>query len=281
MNDITLHPATAKQLERIAKNPPQALIINGKKGIGTTDVALFIAAKLTAVIQTITPKKRIGTQPVEDYDNGAIIIDDIRDLYEQTRSKLTEPRVFIFDFGDRTMTHGAQNAFLKLLEEPQPKIHFILATHHPDALLPTILSRCQRIDLRPITTEQTSRLLDQLAVTDSTKRARIEFIATGLPAELRRLAADQAYYEQRVETVQHARAIIEGTPYARLLIIRKYKDQRPQALQLIDDVLLQLQRSLTRSYDKRLIDQIDALVAAYEKIKANGNIQLQLTSVLL
>jgi len=39
----------------------------------------------------------------------------------------------------------AQNAFLKILEEPKGNVFFILATQHPDRLLPTVLSRCSRV----------------------------------------------------------------------------------------------------------------------------------------
>lgn len=42
---------------------------------------------------------------------------------------------------------AAANAFLKLLEEPQPKTLFLLLTDQPDAILPTIVSRTQRVDL--------------------------------------------------------------------------------------------------------------------------------------
>ena len=63
------------------------------------------------------------------------------------------------------------------------------------------------------------------------------FIASGLPAEVTRLATDETYYSQRVQTVQDAKSALEGTSYRKLLIARKYKDQRPLALQLVDDML--------------------------------------------
>ena len=43
---------------------------------------------------------------------------------------------------------NAANALLKSLEEPPPATHFLLVAHRPQQLLPTIMSRCQRIGLR-------------------------------------------------------------------------------------------------------------------------------------
>lgn len=45
------------------------------------------------------------------------------------------------------ITREAANAFLKILEEPPPRTMFLLLTDEPDSILPTIISRCQRIDL--------------------------------------------------------------------------------------------------------------------------------------
>ncbi len=56
-------------------------------------------------------------------------------------------KVGVITGADRMQTEAA-NAFLKSLEEPTPKTLFFLLTDRPDALLPTIISRCQRIDLK-------------------------------------------------------------------------------------------------------------------------------------
>lgn len=276
-----LHETTKTRLASLMKNPPQALVLAGPRGVGVESAAYHVATSLTSQPEMIVPKKRSGSHFVEDREAGSIIIEDIRALYGQTRSKLTKPRVFILDFGDRTMTHGAQNAFLKLLEEPQPNIHFILATHHPEFLLPTIASRCQRVNIRPITKVQSLQLIDELGISDPTKKARIQYIAEGLPAEITHLAADDTYYEQRVTAIQDAKAVLEGTSYQRMILIKKYKDQRPRALELIDDILFQLKKSLGNTQDERIVTQINTLVGAYDKIRQNGNIQLQLTRVLL
>lgn len=261
---------------------PHALIINGKKGSGVSDVALELAERIGSVLAVIRPKKRQPSGSFKvDYDNGAIIIDDIRELYEHTRSKFTSPQVVLFDFGDRAMTPQAQNAFLKLLEEPQAQIHFILASHYIDKLLPTVISRCQRLHIRPITSRQSAELLGSLSINDPVRRARILYIADGLPAEMQHLANDDEYYEQRVTTVQDAKALLEGDAYIRIKVIHAYKEKRSAALQLIDDTIHQLHLAVKKSYQTSAAQQIDVLIQASDRIVGNGNIQLQLAKALL
>jgi DNA polymerase III subunit delta' len=271
------------QIEQVIQDLPQALIIAGPRGSGTASVARYIARAVGSPKLVITPKKKLqgGTKSVEDIENGSIIIDDIRQLYEQMRSKFSSPQVVVIDFADRTMTTQAQNAFLKLLEEPQPNVHFILATHRPELLLPTITSRSQRIDLTPISKMQTEQLVESLGITDATRRARILFVANGLPAEVCRLAQDDDYYEARVKIVQDAKALLGGSAYQKMLLIHTYKDQRVKSTELINDMIMQLKLAFIHSPDQRIITQIDSLIDTYDRIIANGNIQLQLARVLL
>jgi len=58
-------------------------------------------------------------------------------------------KVFIFDRAEM-LSHEAANSLLKTLEEPPPNILIILLTAKESALLPTIASRCQRVELRPL-----------------------------------------------------------------------------------------------------------------------------------
>ncbi|OGL21964.1 hypothetical protein A2707_01270 [Candidatus Saccharibacteria bacterium RIFCSPHIGHO2_01_FULL_45_15] len=283
MDQLVIHPISADIMKKVAANMPGALLIAGEKGVGVASIARGLAADLHIQPRIITPKKRLqaGAKLIEDYETGSIVIEDIRALYDQTRVKFDQPQLFIVDFGNRSMTHQAQNAFLKLLEEPQDNIYFILATHTADDLLPTIRSRCQRVDIRRCTSEQSKALLASWKLPDATRMARIAFIADGKPAEMYRLAHDDTYYAARVQTVQDAKAILGGTAIQKMHTIHKYKDQRPGALQLIDDLTMQLERALQASFQPNILQQIDLLIEAHRRITANGNIQLQLARVLI
>ena len=79
-------------------------------------------------------------------DSGAIKIDQARDVIDRAMYRPFEGRrrVTIIDDAD-AMAGGAQNALLKTLEEPPSSSIFILVTSRPDALLPTVRSRCSQI----------------------------------------------------------------------------------------------------------------------------------------
>jgi len=179
------------------------------------------------------------------------------------------------------MTHQAQNAFLKLLEEPGRGTNFILISNSASKLLSTILSRVETLDIRPITTKQSDQLLDLLAVTDKVKRSQLLFMADGKPAELTRLASDEIYFDKRSITVRDARELLRGSLYQKLLIAQRYKDDRASALALLLDVANILKRSVTDHPQTDTINYIDTVLGAYQQIEANGNIRLCLARMVI
>jgi DNA polymerase-3 subunit delta' len=86
---------------------------------------------------------------IEPGDSGSIRIDPIRDAIDRSTYRPFEGRrrVVIIDEAD-ALVPQAQNALLKTLEEPPSASIFILVTSRPDALLPTVLSRCPRLRFR-------------------------------------------------------------------------------------------------------------------------------------
>lgn len=112
-------------------------------------------------------------------DNGAIKIDQIRDAVDRAGYRPFEGRrrVVIVDDAD-AMAPPAQNALLKTLEEPPPSSVFVLVTPRPDALLPTVGSRCIRLmfagggrhEVDEDSREAAHRVLTQAATGDAARR---------------------------------------------------------------------------------------------------------------
>jgi DNA polymerase-3 subunit delta' len=63
-----------------------------------------------------------------DIEKGVISVEIMRRLYDETRTKTEGERIIIIDYAER-MTTQAQNAFLKLLEEPGDDVYFILVSN--------------------------------------------------------------------------------------------------------------------------------------------------------
>lgn len=248
-----------------------ALLLSGAEGVGLMTIARHYADMSGAIVSLVLPEK----DEKIDLEKGTIAIASVRRLYEQTRTVEPKGRIIIIDYVERMAT-AAQNAFLKLLEEPIEGTRFILLSHQPQQLLPTIHSRVQHIVLRPITEEASGALLDELSVTDATKRTQLLFIAEGLPAILTRLAQDEGLFKARAETVKDARTFVTGTPYERLLVAKKYKDTRPGALLLVEDALRMLQRTLEAKSDTNALHMLTRLEGVHKRLTEQGNIRLQL-----
>lgn len=281
MDNLLLHPRTKRIVDLTISHLPHGLIIDGPSGTGVSTVAQAIARQLGSQPFIILPKKKIKNELTIDMDSGSIIIDDIRDLYQQTRAKQPGKHVYIIDTGERTMTHGAQNAFLKLLEEPRQDVHFIIATHQFDQLLPTIISRSQRLSLLPITADQTAAFIDTFSITDDAKRTRLAFVGRGRPALIKRLIDNDTLYESRVDIMRDAKTMISGSPYDKLQIVQKYRDNRPDSITLIDDINYQLHTALRTQPSKQITQQMAHHLETRQRIIAGGNIRLQLAADVL
>lgn len=276
MPSVYIHPHTQQHLDLITRDLPQSMVFTGPDGIGLLSIVSYVA-KLT------------GTKPIYvlpekddkvDIDKGVITVDVIRRLYVMTKTIETNKRLIVIDYAER-MGVQAQNAFLKLLEEPGVNTHFILLTHTVSRLLPTIRSRVQITEVNPITLAQSEQLLDELQVTNAQKRAQLLFIAVGLPAKLTVLANDEKLFDQRAQIIRDARTYLQGTMYDRLKLSLQYKDDRAGALILLLDAMKLLQGSLKTGKNPEQVKKISILLRAHERIEANGNVRLQLASVML
>lgn len=273
--DLQLHPVTKRQLEVTATDLPQSLLLSGKSGVGLHTIALFLAGKELAA--TIQPKNAKGDV---DPKSGTISVEAIRQLYDQTRTKHRTRRIIIIDEAQR-MSRGAQAAFLKLLEEPNAATHFILTSHQPSILLPTIRSRVQQLAVQPLTPTQTEAFILAQNITDERKKTQLQFMAPGLPAEVLRLLADEAYFEAKAGIIADARTLLQANTYQKLRLVHKYRSNREDALQLLDGAITIVQHTLLAKPQQGLVAQLERLLEVKERIAANQSIALQLTQAVL
>ena len=166
----------ARSVER-ATLPP-SLILAGPAGTGKRLVALSTAQALNctnpigfakdgrdacgvcAACTRIARNVHADVLVVEPGDNGSIKIDQVRDIIDRSGYRPFEgrTRVVIVDDAD-ALVPAAQNALLKILEEPPSSSVFMLVTSRPDMLLPTVLSRCPRLRFAPLAADEVAAAL--------------------------------------------------------------------------------------------------------------------------
>jgi DNA polymerase III subunit delta' len=143
-------------LQRAAARPAHAYILVGPRGSGVDDAARCFAAALVApdgderaarlALRSMHPDV-VEIEP----EKTVISVDQAHDLTrEAARAPIEADRKVIILLEAHRLSDESANAILKTLEEPPPHVHFVLVTDAPDELLETVRSRCQRIDLDPL-----------------------------------------------------------------------------------------------------------------------------------
>jgi len=99
---------------------------------------------------------------------GVISVYEMKLLQEKTHLKsLSGGNKVCIIWGAEKMNASAANKFLKLLEEPPEKTFFILVAEDDSSLLETIISRCQKIDLKPVSRNDCMVYLERKGITDA------------------------------------------------------------------------------------------------------------------
>jgi len=110
----------------------------------------------------------------------SISVDDIRSINQFFHLSSTDQgqRVVIIDSAD-DLQNASANALLKILEEPPKRATMLLISHNPNTLLPTIKSRCRKLNLQPLSTEDFRQGLNQALKSDDPINNDIYILSQG------------------------------------------------------------------------------------------------------
>ncbi|MCP5529920.1 MAG: DNA polymerase III subunit gamma/tau [Opitutaceae bacterium] len=160
----------------IARNRiAHAYLFVGPRGTGKTSTARIFAKALNCtdgpkadfdvndpVVKAITDGSSLDVIEIDGASNNSV--EQIRDLRDDVRYAPSQGKYKVYIIDEvHMLSNQAFNALLKTLEEPPEHVKFVFATTDVQKVLPTIISRCQRFDLKPIPAELIIGRLQKIA----------------------------------------------------------------------------------------------------------------------
>jgi hypothetical protein len=287
IDTLLLHPRTRRELVAITRDPSHALLLAGDLGSGKGTVARALAA---SYLDGRSHGALLGSAYFKEIlpGNNSIGIDAIRELRKFLMLKTTGSgeirRVAIIEDA-QAMTLEAQNAFLKMLEEPPADTVIIVTADHPQHLLSTVNSRVQLVRvLPPEKTDVSAHFGGRYNAPDIERAYALSGGSVGLLTAI----LENNTSHTLVTQVQEAKELFGRTTFERLAMVdslSKQKEHLPgllTAFKRITKAALQQatakgQHETAEKWHKRL----NAIYEAEHAVLRSANAKLVLTNLFL
>ncbi len=310
---ITGHLQNAIRMGKVS----HAYIIQGEAGSGKKLLAETFATTLQCEEGGIEPcghcqscKQAVsGNHPDirrVTHEKASISVDDIR--LQLNNDILVKPysrpyKVYIIDEAEK-MTEQAQNAMLKTIEEPPEYAVIILLTVNAKLLLPTILSRCILLNVRPVARGQITKLLTEHHGIASFMAEVAADFADGVPGKAIAYAQSGEFVELKDEVIKVLRRLNSMPAEELYKKVKEWagrKTELPDILSLMNlwyrDVLVMKStngagRPIFREEERELTNQagymsyaridecIEAIETTRQRMSANVNLEVSLEMLL-
>ncbi|MGH2560918.1 MAG: ATP-binding protein [Thermomicrobiales bacterium] len=168
-------------------------------------------------VQTFSLTTQAETSEKHGGKNTSLTIETVRTISASTALRPMEGRWRVLVVEDaETLQEVAQEAFLKTLEEPPSFVVMILLANDAETLIPTIRSRCQVIEMRPVSRVAIVQGLAMAGVADD-RAAEIAGLAAGRPGWALRAVNEPRLIDERYATVDRAITWIDCSGFDRLV----------------------------------------------------------------
>lgn len=270
---------------------PHAYLFSGVEGIGKRRVAIGLAQSLNCLSVKNVPCEKCeacikiekGIHPDCHFiqpDGKTIKIEILRNLKQKIYLHPLEgkSKVVVIDKPE-AITEAGANALLKLLEEPPSQTHFILISSQPLRLLPTIRSRCQKLEFSPLDEEEISAFLVKQGVVEAEAKQKAKYSGGSLSVAIHFDATLLEETRQKMEGLQ-------STPSALAIFElsdkwNKDEEHLPQIINILHHLWRQKWMTAQNEVDgAKLEHQWMVLQQASRGLEANANKQLLLENLL-
>jgi len=285
--DLLFHPNTKKQLDEFFTKFTQSIIIEGPEGVGKTALANYLSAKLLSITED-----KLASYPyylfLQPTDN-TISIDNIRSCTQfmrlKTLGKNNIRRVILLE-NAQYMTIEAQNAFLKLFEEPPKDTVIIMTVTNAQKLLPTIQSRAQIINVKiPSFAHNKEYFIDQDYSDEVILKAYN--ISEGRVGLMAAILKDNTEHPLLTK-INEAKDILKDNLFDRMKRVDVLSKQKSEIPSLLQALALVCKAAMHQSSDndntpgvKRWLHSLKTITKAEQMLPHNPNMKLLLSDLLL
>lgn len=289
MPDLILHTTTKGELDQFVRRPSHAAVIVGTEGIGKMAISRAIAGRLLELDDAAL--ERYPYFRVIAPAGQSISIESIRELLGFTKLKIAEQdsrikRIVVIDEA-HTMTTEAQNALLKLLEEPPEGTLILLNVSFIQGLLPTIRSRAQQLHIKQPNRSE----LENYFTTQGNTAQQVHssyLMSGGLPGLMHALLSDSEHHPL-LKAVEQARGLLRASTFERLALVDTLAKQKQECIRLLFVLQQMAHAAITQTAEKGGSTQSVAqwhkvLSAAYDAqnaLQENAQAKLVLTDLML
>lgn len=287
-----------------------AYILAGEQGSGKRLLADIFARTLQCQKGSIEPcgtcpsciQAAGGNQPDIIYvthEKASLGVDDIRNQVngDVAIKPYSSPyKIYIIPDGEK-MTEQAQNALLKTIEEPPEYAVFLLLTENINMFLPTILSRCVTLQLKPVEPKLIKKfLMEKKQIPDYLAELSAGF-SQGNVGKAIRYASSEEFIERKQDTIHVLTHVDEMKNYEIMQFIKKMAEQKKDITDYLDLMLLWYRdvllfkvtqdpngllfadeiSNIRKQAQSREYEKIEAIIQSIEKakvrLKANVNFE--------
>lgn len=226
---LLLTDQTKLQIDAITQAGSGSYLFHGARSMGKASAALQLARRLNCLgdqngLCAHCRQFEAGNFPdlitVAPEDKPSITIEQVRGLIQGLGLSpyyAGGTRLILID-GAEVMTAEAQNALLKVVEEPPQRTMFVLVAERPDALLPTVRSRCRQVYFPSWPAAAIARHLVDTHGLPSATAAGLAGAADGAPGRAIQLAAQPELAAAQLKLANQAGQVLGLSRFERLLL---------------------------------------------------------------